>query len=145
MRRLALAVCLLVLPGAAACGGSNDPADARKAAAAYVTALGTGDGAGACARMRKGLQPQFLGAISRLDPRFGGQPCPRAMSAALRTIPPEQLKSFSQAKIEALKLKGDTGTFRYTLGQIRVNGRVAKEGDDWKVSCCVPRARGRRA
>jgi hypothetical protein len=58
----------------------------------------------------------------------------------LRTIPANQLKSFSQAKIDDLKVKGDAGTFRYTLGQIRVNGRVAKENGDWKVSCCVPGA-----
>jgi hypothetical protein len=141
MRRLALAACLLALPTAAACGGGgNDAGDARKAAAGYVAALGKGNGAGACTRMTKGLQRQFLAAVARLDKRFAGQPCARAMSAALRTIPPDQLKSFSQAKIQNLKVKGDSGTFRYTLGQIRVNGRVAKEDGDWKVSCCVPGA-----
>ena len=141
MRRLALAACLLALPGAAAaCGGGNDTADARKAATGYVAALGNGDGAGACARMTKGLQRQFLAAVGRLDARFRGQPCARAMSAALKTIPPDQLERFSQAKIAALKVKDDAGTFRYTLGQIRVNGRVAKEDGDWKVSCCVPGA-----
>src|SRR5919199_2647446 len=140
MRRLALAACLLALPATAACGGGNDTADARKAASGYVAALGKGDGAGACARMTKGLQQQFLAAVGRLDARFRGQPCARAMSAALRTIPPDQLKRFSQAKIDDLQVKGDGGTFRYTLGQIRVNGRVAKEDGDWKVSCCVPGA-----
>jgi hypothetical protein len=140
MRRLAVAVCLLALPGAVACGGGDDKGDARKAAAGYVTALGKGDGAAACARMTKGLQRQFLAAVSRLDKRFAGEPCQRAMSAALQTIPPDQLKRFSQAKIQDLKVKDDAGTFRYTLGQIRVNGRVAKENGDWKVSCCVPGA-----
>ena|ERR671932_1168084 len=140
MRRLALAACLLALPATAACGGGNDTADARKAAAGYVASLGKRDGAGACARMTKGLQRQFLAAVARVDRRFSGQPCERAMSAALRTIPANQLKSFSQAKINDLKVKGDAGTFRYTLGQIKVNGRVAKENGDWKVSCCVPGA-----
>jgi hypothetical protein len=140
MRRLVLAVCLLALPAAVACGGSDDTGDARTAAAGYVSALGKGDGAGACGRMTKGLQRQFLAAVSRLDKRFAGQPCQRAMSAALRTIPPDQLKRFSQAKIQDLKVSGDGGTFRYTLGRIRVNGRVAKEDGDWKVSCCVPGA-----
>src|ERR671927_17093 len=127
MRRLALAACLLALPAAAACGGGNDTADARKAAAGYVASLGKRDGAGACARMTKGLQRQFLAAVARVDRRFSGQPCERAMSAALRTIPANQVKR-------------DAGTFRYTLGQIKVNGRVAKENGDWKVSCCVPGA-----
>jgi hypothetical protein len=140
MRRLALAVCLLALPGAVACGGSDDTGDARKAAAGYVAALGNRDGAGACSRMTKGLRSQFLAAITRVDQRFQGRPCEQAMSAALRTIAPDQLRRFSQAKIENLKVKGDSGTFRYTLGQIRVNGQVAKEGDEWKVSCCVPGA-----
>jgi hypothetical protein len=141
MRRLAIAVCVLALPGAAACGGGGDnTGDARKAAAGYVAALGNRDGTGACARMTKGLQRQFLAAVVRVDRRFQGQPCARAMSAALRTIAPDQLKRFSQAKIQNLKVEGDRGTFRYTLGRIRVNGQVAKEGDAWKVSCCVPGA-----
>jgi hypothetical protein len=140
MRRLALAVCLLALPATSACGGSDDTGDARTAAAGYVSALGKGDGDTACARMTKGLQGQFLAAITRLDKRFTGQPCGRAMTAALQTITPDQLKRFSQAKIQNLKVDGDHGSFRYTLGQIRVNGRVAKENGDWKVSCCVPGA-----
>jgi hypothetical protein len=141
MRRLAVAICLLALPGAVACGGGgDDKGDAQKAAAGYVAALGKGNGAAACARMTKGLQRQFLAAVSRLDKRFAGEPCQRAMSAALQTIPPDQLKRFSQAKIQDLKVKDDAGTFRYTLGKIRVNGRVAKEDGDWKVSCCVPGA-----
>jgi len=139
MRRLALAVCLLALSAAVSCGG-DDTGDARKAAAGYVSALGKGDGTAACARMTKSLQRQFIAAVSRLDRRFAGQPCQRAMSAALRTIPPDQLKRFSEARIQDLKVDGDSGTFRYTLGTIRVNGRVAKEDGDWKVSCCVPGA-----
>jgi hypothetical protein len=140
VRRLALAVCLLALPALAAACGGDDTGDARKAASGYVAALGKGDGAGACARMTKGLQRQFVAAVGRLDARFRGQPCARAMSAALRTIPPDQLERFSQAKIDDLEVKDNAGSFRYTLGQIRVSGRVAKEGGDWKVSCCVPGA-----
>jgi hypothetical protein len=138
MRPLAVAACLIALPAAAACGGGDDTGNARKAASGYVTALGRRDGAGACSRMTRGLQRQFLAAIARADARFAHQPCADAMTAALRTIPSDQLARFSQAKIENLKLDGDSGTFRYTLGQIRVDGQVAKEGGDWKVSCCVP-------
>jgi hypothetical protein len=137
MRRLALVACLLCLPAAAACGG-NDDADARKAAEGYVTTLGKRDGAGTCKRMTKGLQRQFTDAVIRADARFRGRSCGQVMQAALNTIPPAQLTQFSQAKIDNLKLDGDKGTFRYTLGKIRVNGRVAKENGDWKVSCCVP-------
>jgi hypothetical protein len=140
MRRLAVAACLLALPAAAACGGGDETGGARKAASGYVTALGRRDGAGACARMTRGLQRQFLAAIARADARFGHQPCADAMTAALGTIPSDQLERFSQAKIENLKVAGDSGSFRYTLGQIRVDGEVAKEGGAWKVSCCVPGA-----
>ena len=139
MRRLALVACVLALSAAAACGG-DDTGDARKAAAGYVAALGKRDGPGACARMTKRLQRQFLAAVARVDRRFIGQPCARAMSAALKTIPGDQLSRFAQAKIRDLRVKGDAGTFRYTLGQIRVDGRVAKEDGKWKVSCCVPGA-----
>jgi len=142
MRRVALAACLLALPAAAACGGGNDEAGARKAAESYVQTLGKRDGAGTCSRMTKSLQRQFTDAVVRTAPQFRGRACGAVMQAALNTIPAAQLSQFSRAKIDALKVKGDSGTFRYTLGKIRVNGKVAKEGGDWKVSCCVPNAGG---
>jgi hypothetical protein len=138
MRRLVLVACLLCVPVVAACGGGDDSADARKAAEGYVTTLGKRDGAGTCARMTKGLQRQFTDAVVKADARFRGRACPEVMQAALDAIPPAQLKEFSGAKIDNVKLDGDKGTFRYTLGSIRVDGRVAKENGDWKVSCCVP-------
>jgi hypothetical protein len=137
MRRLALAACLLALPCAAACGG-NDEEGARKAAEGYVSTLGKRDGAGTCARMTKGLQRQFTAAVVRTDARFRGRSCPQVMQAALDSIPPAQLRQFTGAKIDNLTVKDDRGTFRYTLGGIRVDGKVAKEDGDWKVSCCVP-------
>jgi hypothetical protein len=137
MRRVALAACLLAIPGAVACGG-DDKDGARKAAEGYVRTLGKRDGAGTCGRMTKGLQRQFTDAVARSAPQLRGRSCAPVMQAALDTIPAAQLRQFSQAKIQELKVKGDTGTFRYTLGKINVNGRVAKESGDWKVSCCVP-------
>jgi hypothetical protein len=141
MRRLALAACLLAIPGLAACGG-NDEDGARKAAEGYVTTLGKRDGAGTCAQMTKALQRQFTDAVVSSAPQFRGKPCGQVMQTALNTIPAAQLKQFSQAKIDDLKVDGDSGTFRYTLGKIRVTGKVAKEDGDWKVSCCVPNAGG---
>jgi hypothetical protein len=142
MRRVALAACLLAVPGAAACGGGNDTAGARKAAEGYVRTLGKRDGAGTCAQMTKTLQRQFTDAVARAAPQFRGGSCGPVMQAALNTIPATQLRQFSQAKIQDLKVKDSTGTFRYTLGKINVNGRVAKERGAWKVSCCVPGAGG---
>jgi hypothetical protein len=141
MRRVALAACLLAIPGAAACGG-NDEAGARKAAEGYVKTLGKRDGPGTCARMTKGLQRQFTDAVVRTAPQFRGRSCQDVMQTALNTIPAAQLKQFAAAKIDDLKVDGDTGSFRYTLGKIRVQGKVAKENGDWKVSCCVPSAGG---
>jgi hypothetical protein len=141
MRRVALAACLLAIPCAAACGG-NDEDGARKAAEGYVTTLGKRDGAGTCGRMTKTLQRQFTDAVVRSAPQFRGRPCGQVMQTALNSIPAAQLKQFSQAKIQDLKVAGDRGTFRYTLGKINVDGKVAKEDGDWKVSCCVPSAGG---
>jgi len=138
MRRLAALVSLLCLAGATACGGGNDSSDARKAAQSYVSTLGKRDGGGTCALMTKGLQQQFTAAVAKSDARFKGRTCPQIMQAALDTIPRDQLRNFSRAKISDLKLDGDAGTFRYTLGTINVDGKVAKEDGDWKVSCCVP-------
>jgi hypothetical protein len=141
MHRLALAACLLALPCAVACGG-NDEDGARKAAEGYVSTLGKRDGTGTCARMTKGLQRQFTAAVVRTDARFRGRSCPQIMQAALNSIPPDQLREFARAKIGNLTVKGDRGTFRYTVRGVRVDGKVAKEDGDWKVSCCVPGAGG---
>jgi hypothetical protein len=137
MRRLAVLVCLLALPGAVACGG-DDTDDARAAAEGYVQKLGKRDGAGTCGEMTKQLQQQFLRAAQRTNAQFRGRSCRQVMQTALDSIAPAQLKQFSGAKIENVKVDGDKGSFRYTLGTIRVDGKVAKEGGDWKVSCCVP-------
>jgi hypothetical protein len=137
MRRLAAVACLLALPGAAACGGS-DTDDARQAAEGYVQKLGKRDGAGTCDQMTKGLQQQFLRAAARTNAQFRGRTCNQVMQAALDSIAPAQLQQFGGAKIENVKVDGEKGSFRYTLGRIRVDGQVAKEDGDWKVSCCVP-------
>jgi hypothetical protein len=137
MRRLAAVACLLVVPGVAACGGS-DTDDARQAAEGYVQRLGKRDGGGTCEQMTKQLQQQFLRAAARTNSQFRGQTCTQVMQAALDSISPAQLKEFSGAKIENVKVDGDKGSFRYTLGRIRVDGQVAKEDGDWRVSCCVP-------
>jgi hypothetical protein len=137
MRRVAVLACLLALPGAAACGG-DDTDGARQAAEGYVQKLGKRDGAGTCGEMTKPLQQQFLRAAARTNAEFRGRSCTQVMQAALDSIAPAQLKQFSSAKIENVKVDGDKGTFRYTLGQIRVDGQVAKEDGEWKVSCCVP-------
>ncbi len=138
MRRLALAVCVLALP---ACGGGkSDDQQARDAAETYVARLGKRDGEGACEQMTRGLRRQFVDAVIRTNAQFRGNGCGPIMRAALNTIPDAQLKQFAGAKIENVRLDGDKGTFRYTLGTIRVGGRVAKEDGDWRVSCCVPGA-----
>jgi hypothetical protein len=141
MRHLALIACLLAVAGVAACGGP-DTDGARQAAQGYVKNLGKRDGKGTCAQMTSGLQRQFTQAVARTNRQFRGRSCAEIMQAALATIPADQLRQFSRAKIENLKVDGDKGTFRYQLDQIQVDGRVAKEDGDWKVSCCVPGAGG---
>src|SRR3954451_22990848 len=104
--------------------------------------LGKGDGACTCTRMTKGLHLQSPDPVVRPAPQFRGRPGGQVMQTDLDTIPAAQLRQFGDAKIQDLKVKGDSGTFRYTLGKINVDGRVAKESGDWKVSCCVPSAGG---
>jgi hypothetical protein len=137
MRRVAVLACLLALPGAAPSGG-DDTDGAREAAEGYVQQLGKRDGAGTCGEMTKQLQQQFLRAAVRTNGQFRGRTCSQVMQAALDAIAPAQLRQFAGAKIENVEVDGDKGTFRYTLGQIKVDGQVAKEDGDWKVSCCVP-------
>src|SRR5689334_16953450 len=133
MRRLAVLACLLAVPGAAGCGGGHDTAGARKAALSYVARLGRRDGAGTCAAMTHGLQGQFIRAATRTNARFRGRTCAQVMQAALDSVAPDQLAQFASARIDDVKVDGDTGSFRYSLGAIHVDGRVTKEDGDWKV------------
>lgn len=134
-------LCALAL-GLAACGGSRDDAGTRQAARAaaqgYVSDFGKRDGRGMCAHMTTALQRRFTGAVSRANPQLSGKPCADVMQAALDTLPDDDVARFAAARIGTVAVKGDQGDFRYQLGQIVVDGKVARERDVWKVSCCVP-------
>ena len=137
-RSALLSLCLAAL-AIAGCGGGNSEADhARKAAEGYVHDLGSRDGEAVCADMTKALQKQFTDTVGRANPEVKGRSCGDIMSLALRSIPFDQLQQFSTAKIESVKVTGSTGTFVYRLRDLKVNGKMAREGGPWKVSCCVP-------
>ena len=129
--------------GATGCGESQTE-KATAAATEYVKKLGARDGKGTCAQMTTGLQRQFTAAVSRTATQFRDKPCATIMQAALDTIPKDQLQQFGKAQIRNVRLNEaeDGGTFVYRVGKINVDGRVAKENGDWKVSCCVPSAGG---
>jgi hypothetical protein len=139
-RSAALLPCLVAL-AIAGCGGDGEDAatkDARKAAESYVHDLGKRDGDAVCADMTKALQKEFTETVARANPEVAGRSCGEIMSLALRSIPAEQLQLFTTAKIEGVKVSGKTGSFIYRLHDIRVDGKVIREGGPWKVSCCVP-------
>jgi hypothetical protein len=133
--------CALAL-GLAACGGSHDDAGTRQAARAaaqgYVSDFGERNGRGMCAHMTKALQRRFTSAVARANPQLRGKPCADVMQAALDTLPDEDVARFAAARIGTVAVKGEQGDFRYQLGRIVIDGKVAREGDVWKVSCCVP-------
>jgi hypothetical protein len=142
LRRPLTLLCLLAL-GAIGCGGGDSETDhARKAAETYVHDLGTRDGDAVCSDMTKALQKQFTETVVRANPEVGGQTCGQIMSQALRSIPYDQLKQFSTAKIEDVKVNGTGGSFVYRLRDLKVDGKVAQESGAWKVSCCVPGQEG---
>jgi hypothetical protein len=134
-------LCALAL-GLAACGGSRGDAGTRQAARAaaqgYVSDFGKRDGRGMCAHMTAALQRRFTGAVARANPQLSGKRCADVMQAALDTLPDDDVARFAAARIGTVAVKGDQGDFRYQLGQIVVDGKVAREGDVWRVSCCVP-------
>jgi hypothetical protein len=143
VRRAPIAAVVLVALGATACGESATQ-KATAAAKEYVKKLGARDGKGACAQMTTGLQRDFTDTVTRTATQFRGKPCATIMQAALATIPENELRLFSNAQIRNVRLNDaeDGGTFVYRVGRINVDGRVAKENDEWKVSCCVPQAGG---
>ena len=143
MLRCAVALLCLATLGVIGCGGGDSETDhARKAAETYVHDLGARDGDAVCADMTKALQKQFTETVGRGNPEVRGQPCGQIMTLALRSIPYDQLQQFTAAKIQDVKVDGSTGSFVYRLRDLKVNGKVAQEGGDWKVSCCVPGQEG---
>jgi hypothetical protein len=138
MLRAATSLLCLLAVGAAGCGGDSPADHARKAAETYVHDLGARDGEAVCGDMTRALQRDFTDAVSKGNPEVRGQACGQIMTLALRSIPYDQLKQFSTAKIESVKVKDTAGSFVYRLRDLKVNGRMAREGGAWKVSCCVP-------
>jgi hypothetical protein len=138
MLRAATSLLCLLAVGAAGCGGDSQADHARKAAETYVRDLGARDGEAVCGDMTRALQRDFTDTVSKGNPEVRGQACGQIMTLALRSIPYDQLKQFSTAKIESVKVKDTAGSFVYRLRDLKVNGRMAREGGAWKVSCCVP-------
>ncbi|MGZ6697869.1 MAG: hypothetical protein ACXVFL_19815 [Solirubrobacteraceae bacterium] len=134
---LRAAVLLIAATVALAGCGTSDTDQARNAAQGYVKALGTRDGKGVCAHMTKGLQQRFTSAVTFANPGLSGD-CGKLMQAAIDSVPADQLAQFAAARISDVKVGGSTGTFTYMLRAAKVDGKVAKEGGSWKVSCCVP-------
>jgi hypothetical protein len=144
MRRGLLVAALLAVPALGACGG-NEVEDARAAATRYVTEFGERDGAGVCEQMTEDLQARAVRIFAAADPQLRRVSCERLMQRQLDAIPADQLTLFADAEIRDVKVDGDEGTFRYEVGptpqipnEINIDGRVAKEDDEWKVSCCLP-------
>lgn len=126
-------------------GGSSHPAPAEvlaaaKAAQAYVDDFGKRDGRGLCDHMTVQLQRRFVQTVTKANPDQRGKSCAQLMQAAVDQLPDEQLTQFAAARIKDLQLddSGHTGSFRYSVGRIGVEGQVSREGRAWKVSCCVP-------
>jgi hypothetical protein len=133
---VSLSLAALAIPG---CGGGNEETEqAREAAESYVHDLGHRDGEAVCADVTRARRKEFIDALVRANPEIRGRSCGDVMSLALRSLPYDRLQQFSTAKIERVKLTGTTGTFVYRLRDLEVDGKVAREGGRWKVSCCVP-------
>jgi hypothetical protein len=134
--RKTFAIAAVVALATTGCGAS-DADQARSAAQGYVKALGKRDGKDVCSHMTKGLQQRFASALTLANPGVTGD-CTKLMQDALDSLPPDQLAQFGSASIDDVRVTGSTGSFTYALKTAKVQGKVAKEGGSWKVSCCVP-------
>ena len=137
-RSVLLSLCLAAVAIAGCGGGSSEATHARAAAERYVHDLGHRDGEAVCADVTRARRKQFIDALVRANPEVRGRGCGDIMSLALRSIPYDQLQQFSTAKIQSVKVTGSAGTFVYSLRDLTFDGKVAREGRAWKVSCCVP-------
>jgi hypothetical protein len=129
------------------CGGASSrhaaPADvlaAARSAQAYVDDFGKRDGHGLCEHMTTQLRQRFVHTLTKANPDELGRSCAQLMQAAVDQLPDEQVTQFAAARIKDMRLddSGRTGNFRYSVGQIAIQGQVAREAGAWKVSCCVP-------
>jgi|ERR687888_1216188 hypothetical protein len=141
MTRRSIIALTVVAMGLGGCGGSDDRASeqaVKTAAQGYVSDFGKRDGRGVCEHMTKERQAQFTASLIKANPELRGQRCPEVMQRVLDTLPDEQVRRFAAARIADVKVDGDTASFRYRLGTLRIDGKVSREGDVWRVSCCVP-------
>ena len=102
--------------------------------------LGNRDGEAVCGDVTKALRKQITDAVVRANPEVAGRSCGEIMTLILRSLPSDQLDQFTTAKIENTKVTGKNGTFVYRLHDIRVDGKVTRDGGPVEGLLLRPRA-----
>ena len=91
--------------------------------------------------MTKPLQKQFTDAVVRANPEVQGRSCGEIMTLALRSLPSDQLDAVHRRRrSRTSKVTGKNGTFVYRLHDIRVDGKVTRDGRPVEGLLLRPRA-----
>ena len=124
----ALVASVLVLSG---CGGDSDEDEIRSTLETYVEAFVAGDGKRACELMTEETRAEFVNKVSVLS-RTGD--CGRSVRVVRTLAGDATAKALQGAKIEDVKVDGDSATATLVASGNRAPSKLAKVDGEWRIS-----------
>jgi hypothetical protein len=119
-------IVLAVLAAAlGACGGESEEDKAKSTVEDYLKAVTDGDGDSAC----KLVTDQ----TSKRIERGGRRTCAATISSLNTGSGKAVLEQFKKAKVDNVKVNGDTATATIKIANVSQPARLRKESGDWKL------------
>lgn len=107
------------------CGGQSDEEKAKSAVEDYLEAVSKGDGNKACSLVTDATKKKIEQSAKRS--------CPQTFSSLNQGPGKAVLQAFKQAKVDNVKVNGDTATADIKLKQLSQKTNLRKEDGDWKL------------
>jgi hypothetical protein len=131
--RLLVIVLAVLAATVGACGGESDEDKAKSTVEDYLKAVTDGNGDSAC----KLVTDQTRKRIER----GGRRTCAATISSLNTGSGKAVLRQFKKAKVENVKVSGDTATASIRIAGLSQPAKLRKQGGDWKLDSSSAAAR----
>lgn len=121
---LVLAVLAVLATALGACGQKSEEDKAKSTVEGYLKAVGDGDGDAAC---------KLFTAQTRARIERGGRSCATTISSLNSGSGKAVLAQLKKAKVENVKVNGDTATASIRIAGLSQPAKLRKQGGDWKL------------
>ncbi len=122
--RLLVLVLALLAAAVGACGQESEEDKAKSTVEDYLKAVTDGDGGAAC---------ELVSARTKKRIERGGRSCATTISSLDSGSGKAVLAQFKKAKVENVKVNGDTATASIRVAGLSQPAKLRKQGGDWKL------------